>query len=320
MREPHGRRHDHVDAGGLERLDEAAGQAERHHVLVPGLLAPPGLDADEPGLLDRRAARIRDEPMARLVIRHVLAAEHDAVADAMLHGNVPAPARGVRITGRIRLGGFIDDGLERHRAVAGQPVRPVFEAGLQRAFDEQAAKAGAVDEEVALDDLALCRARAIRRSRCAACVRTCLILPSTRFTPLGSDELAQVTRVQRGIEVIGVVDARVFAQREAAFHRGQPLVAVLADVAPASPWSARAARSCGTRPSTWAGRGGRKDGSTGRRCAPQFSNQMPTLNVAAHSRHEVAVRRCLTTGGRRRWAAPWIRPRRPCRFPRTRPA
>src|SRR6187399_2469981 len=47
---------------------------------------------------------------------------------------------------------------------------------------------------------------------------------------LGLRELAQVARVQRGIEVIRVVDARVLAQCEAPLHRGQPLVAVLADV------------------------------------------------------------------------------------------
>ena len=123
--------------------------------LFQALLAPARLDADQPGILDGPAAGIRDQAVARLVIRHVPAAEHHAIADAMLHGNVPAPAGGVRVTRGIGLRGFIDDGLERHRAVAGQPVRPVFVAGLQRAFDEQPAKARAVDEEIAGDHLAV---------------------------------------------------------------------------------------------------------------------------------------------------------------------
>ena len=39
-------------------------------------------------------------------------------------------------------------------AVAGQPLEPVLVSGLQRALDQQAAKAAAVDEEIALDLLA----------------------------------------------------------------------------------------------------------------------------------------------------------------------
>src|SRR3546814_2009003 len=42
-------------------------------------------------------------------------------------------------------------GLERDRTVARQPVGPVVEPGVERAFHEQRAKAGAVDEQIALD-------------------------------------------------------------------------------------------------------------------------------------------------------------------------
>src|SRR5690606_22106122 len=37
-----------VDAGGLQRLDEAARQAERNHVLVPGLAPASGAERDDP--------------------------------------------------------------------------------------------------------------------------------------------------------------------------------------------------------------------------------------------------------------------------------
>src|SRR3546814_1582338 len=43
----------------------------------------------------------------------------------------------------------------RDRAVAREPVAPFGIAGFQRALDQQAAKARAVDEEVAFDDAAV---------------------------------------------------------------------------------------------------------------------------------------------------------------------
>jgi hypothetical protein len=108
-------------------------------------------------------------------------------------------------------------------------VIPVLESRLQRALDEQAAKAGAVDEEVALDDLALFELERFDESggRVGAHL---LDLALDAFHALGLGQPAQVTRVQGRVEVIGIVDARVFAQREAVFHGRQPLVTVLADV------------------------------------------------------------------------------------------
>src|SRR4026209_2724944 len=73
-------------------------------------------------------------------------------AAAGVRGSVRAPSGLVRVTGGARGRRRIDHRLERAGAVAGQPVVPVFEAGLERALDEQPAKSGAVDEEVALDD------------------------------------------------------------------------------------------------------------------------------------------------------------------------
>jgi hypothetical protein len=106
-------------------------------------------------------------------------------------------------------------------------VLPVLEARLQRAFDEQPAEAGAVDEEVALDDPAVGELEGLD---VAAVLRAHLLdLALDALHALGLGELAQVTRVQRGVEVVGVVDARVVAQRELALHGRDPLVAVLAE-------------------------------------------------------------------------------------------
>src|SRR5690606_14688856 len=122
------------------------------HVLVPRPQPPSGFDANQPRFFHRTTARFRNQAMTRLVRRHVATAEYDAIADSMLDRDVPTPARRVGITGRIGLRVGIDDRLEGDGAVARQIVRPIFIASLQRAFDEQRTKAGAVDEEIAFDD------------------------------------------------------------------------------------------------------------------------------------------------------------------------
>ena len=101
---------------------------------------------------------------------------------------------------------------------------------------------------------------------------------------LGFAELAQVTRVQRGIEVIGVVDARFLAQRELALHGSKPLETILAQR------HLRTARRA-VQPEVvefgdnWpAGRNRPKGCRYWSPMRAQFSNQMATLKVAAHSR------------------------------------
>jgi tryptophan halogenase len=74
-----------------------------------------------------------------------------AIAGAVLQRDAPDPAR--------FLGGGTGEGREHgralardgQRAVAGQLVAPVVVAGVQGAFDQQAAKARAIDEQVTLD-------------------------------------------------------------------------------------------------------------------------------------------------------------------------
>ena len=60
----------------------------------------------------------------------------------------PASRAIERVYGHGSRHGF---GLHRDGAVVEQPVRPVLVADVQRLADQQAAEAGAVDEQVALD-------------------------------------------------------------------------------------------------------------------------------------------------------------------------
>jgi hypothetical protein len=78
------------------------------------------------------------------------AAIHIAVADAVLQRNAPAPTGGARIglrVGRPRDGPFSH---YRDRAIAGQHIGPIDIAGLERTFDQHAAKPAAVDVQVRL--------------------------------------------------------------------------------------------------------------------------------------------------------------------------
>src|SRR6185503_10094700 len=173
---------------------------DRHHVLVPGLHAPARLDAHQPGLADRCATGLLQQPRTSLVIGHVAAAEHVAIADAMLHGNVPAPAGGMRVASRVGRRRFVDDGLERDRAVALQPVRVVFVARLDGALDEQRTEAGAVEEEISRDDAAVLELE--RLDVTVTFARAYLLdlafraLDAARF-----GDAPHVARIQRGVEV-----------------------------------------------------------------------------------------------------------------------
>ena len=81
----------------------------------------------------------------------------------MLQRDLPLPARLVGDRAGVRRDVVQRKvGLQRQRAVVAQPLAPVLVPGLERLFDQQAAKAGAVDEEVAFDALARLHARPIR--------------------------------------------------------------------------------------------------------------------------------------------------------------
>ena len=73
-----------VDAGRLERLEEAARKTDRHAVLVPQLAALAREELDVARGTRRSAVESRQENRGRLVVGDVLARVHVAIADAML--------------------------------------------------------------------------------------------------------------------------------------------------------------------------------------------------------------------------------------------
>ena len=68
--QPHDGGDAQMDAGGFQRLDEAAGQAGRDDVLVPGLEPAAGAEAQQHRLLDRFRADVPPQVGDRFIIRH----------------------------------------------------------------------------------------------------------------------------------------------------------------------------------------------------------------------------------------------------------
>ena len=128
-------------------------------------------------------------------------------------------------------------GLHRQRAVGGEPVAPILIARLQRLFDQQPAKAGAIDEQIAFDPATIGQIERFDKARFGMLVD----LPdlaldagnAARFA-----ELAQEERVARGIEMIGIVDLGVGPGGEAASLGCGQLETIVAQ---------RAARALGAR-------------------------------------------------------------------------
>ncbi len=100
-----------------------------------------------------------------------------------------------------------------HGAVARQPVGPVFITGVQRLFDQQPAKARAVDEQVACD-----ASPAFERDRgdkAALAIQLYIIHPP--FLPHDAALLgifAQETGIGGCVDVIGVIDRRQIIARQ----------------------------------------------------------------------------------------------------------
>ena len=241
---------DEVDAGALERLEESAGEAQRDDVLVPGLAAPPGDVADQPRLEQRRTLEIREQFGARGLLGDVRAAIHQAVADAVLQRNAPLPAGAARHGARVRQDAIGGTGLHRERAIGGQPLAPVFVTGLERLLDEQAAKAGAVDEQIAFDAPAV-----FHDQRGDVAVPAVLLdagdLALDALDTLGLVLRTQVARVQPGVEVVRVVDRHAVPKWRICRHRGLCARGSSRRVRRQSPRPWPAATCCGNRPSRW---------------------------------------------------------------------
>src|SRR6185437_7068318 len=81
-----------MNAGRLERLEEAGRQSERQTVADPYPIAAPRLEAQEPGSRALRAFEARGKSRAGLVVGKMRARINVAVANSMLQRDPPLPA------------------------------------------------------------------------------------------------------------------------------------------------------------------------------------------------------------------------------------
>src|SRR5690349_24247763 len=145
----------------------------------------------------------------------------------MLQWNAPAPARIVSDRTRERRRRARERGLHRRGAVAGQPVRPVFVTRVQCLLDEQATKAGAVDEQIAFDDGSRMQHQRLDVAR----FRILADLLDLAFDALDTASFGETSQefcVLPGIEVVGVIDVDVGAGRKLVLLRGLQLEAIIA--------------------------------------------------------------------------------------------
>ena len=194
---------DEMDAGRFERLDEAARQAHRDDVAVPGLLAAAGGEGEAARVRERLALEIVEQHPLRLVVADMRARIDVAVAHPVLQRDSPLPAGFVRGGAGEGIGIAGIGGRDGDGAVAGQPVRPILIAGFQLLLDQQAAKARAIDEQVARDLLAVGE----RHRFDEAVSRAQRGVDDLALDPPDAARLgiaAQEFGVERGIEVEGV--------------------------------------------------------------------------------------------------------------------
>src|ERR1700730_9700727 len=124
-----------MDAGGSQGLQKPAGEPQRDTVLVPELLAATRSEPQEARLCQRAAIEVGQQRRCGLVVAEERARVHVAIADSMLQWNAPLPTG--RACGRTRERRQFTAAGARHgyRAVARQPLGPVFITGLKRLFD-----------------------------------------------------------------------------------------------------------------------------------------------------------------------------------------
>ena len=167
----------------------------------PLLRAHPGGEAQAIGRGLRRAVEIGEQLRLGLVIGEIVAAIDQPVADPVLQRNAPLPAGGVR--GGAGVGGELPFRGARHsdRAVAGEPVAPVLERRRQFLPEQQAAKAAAIDDEIARDPApVLQRNRSDVAAFAIALDRGDLAFDPRRAARFG--QAAQVGGVETGVEVV----------------------------------------------------------------------------------------------------------------------
>ena len=206
--------HDQVDAGGFERLQESARQAQRNAIALPrGPKA--GSVSDQPRIEQRRAVDQIEQQGPCGVVAHVSAGKDQAVADAVLQGDSPAPPRLMRDRARVRHRRAGRFGLHCERAVGRKPLAPVLERGIHRPIDQQRAKAGAIDEQVSFDP----NARIEHQRVDQAAFGILRHIDDLAFNPRDAGRLCKTAKesgVGGRIEMIGVGERRFRRCRELA--------------------------------------------------------------------------------------------------------
>ena len=140
-----------MDAGRFERLHKSGGQPKRDAILDPGAAPAPGGEGQRARIGQRLTVESAQQQVRRARVIEERAAIDQAVAGAMLQRDAPLPARFARRRPRIGCGRANGGRRHRQRAVARQQRRPIVIAGVQRLFDQEAAKSGAIDEKIASD-------------------------------------------------------------------------------------------------------------------------------------------------------------------------
>ena len=142
-----------VDSSG-SRNPEASPSATQ--LPIPELAATPGHEADHARLGQRRCVLgIAEQVPQRFLVADVLARVNVPGADTVLQRNAPVPSRRARGRHRVWRARSLVRHLHGHRAIVRQIVAPILVAGLQRAFDEHAAKTGAIDVQIGLQAVSL---------------------------------------------------------------------------------------------------------------------------------------------------------------------
>ena len=130
-----------------------------------------------------------------------------AVAGAMLQRDAPLPAGVVRGGTRERVGRPRTGGWQSPGPVHRQPVAPVLVTRLQRFLNQQAAKAGAIDEQLPRNGLAVVEAD--RNDIATIGIAANLLdLAFDSRRPLPFRKGAKILRIEAGVEVIGVANFR----------------------------------------------------------------------------------------------------------------
>ena len=162
-----------------------------------------GGEAQVVGFGQRVAIQIGQQQIGCGILVHMRGRIDVPVADAVLQGDAPLPASGAGGRARQRLVLARKRAGDGNGAVARQPFRPVIERYLQRLPQQQRAKAGAIEEKLALDDALVLQPDA--GDEAAVCVLH--NLDHLAFLPQDTLLLGSLTKepgVAAGIELEGV--------------------------------------------------------------------------------------------------------------------